>query len=202
MLRGLEGRRIAITPMREDPVIQERADTVRRALDDAGAQVGVLKPGQGADEDWHGGTYAALIAIGGDAATVSQPDPRLAQLIREFLVSEKPVAAVGDALDMIVQAGGAAGRSLAVPPGMKSSLEAAGGKPADGPFHTDGCLLSAAGTGDSDAFSAEVVRTFARLLEERATDEMSEQSFPASDPPSTTPASIGPAADRGTETRS
>jgi hypothetical protein len=202
MMRGLEGRRIAITPMREDSVIQQRVESVRKALDRAGAQIGVLTPGHGSDEDWHGGTYAALIAIGGDSAEASQPDPRLEQLTREFLVSEKPVAAIGDALGMIVRAGGASGRSLAVPKGLVSALEAAGGKPVDGPLHADGCLLSATGKGDAEAFATEVVRSFARLLEEREADEMSEQSFPASDPPSTSPASIGPAPDRGPETRS
>ena len=201
MMSGLEGRRIALSVLDDDAANPERAAVVRRALEQAGAKIDVLKPGEGSAEDWHGGRYAALVAIGGVAGAGPNADPRLVQLTREFLASEKPVAVIGGALEVIINAGGAAGRTLAASRQLKPALEAAGGKSADGPIHADGSLVSAAKTADIEAFAAEVVRQFAGHLEERAVDEMSEQSFPASDPPSTSPGSIGPAPERDSETR-
>ena len=168
---GLEGRRIALVVPAE--ATTGRADVVRRALEQQGAQVDALSPGQGDEEAWHGGRYAALVAIGRDGtASSTADDPRLLQLIREFLVSEKPVAAIGTAVDAIVRSGGAAGS-----------------------------FVSATSDSDDKAFAENVIRTFSALLDERDVDEMSEQSFPASDPPATTPASIGPAPEQDTGTR-
>ena len=74
---------------------------------------------------------------------------------------------------------------------LKAALETAGGKPADEPIHADGTLISATSGADVSAFAATVVEELTRALEEQDVDAMSEQSFPASDPPATTPASIG-----------
>lgn len=49
-----------------------------------------------------------------------------------------------------------------------------------------------AATADVGAFAARVVHEFSDLLEEHQLDEMSDMSFPASDPPATSPAAIGP----------
>jgi putative intracellular protease/amidase len=201
MTRGLEGRRIALAVAAKEQDLQKRVDVVRRALEQAGAQVDVLQSGQGSDEDWHGGRYAALVVVGGQGDAVSDANPRLIQLVRELLVSEKPVAACGNALDVIVRAGGAAGRTLSVPESLKGTLVAAGGKAVDEPIYADGSLISARDAGDTETFAAKVVGEFARHLEEQDVDEMSEQSFPASDPPSTTPGSIGPAPGRDSGAR-
>lgn len=188
MQRGLDGRRIAVAVLSRD--VAEAARTVTTALERASAQVDVLQPGGGDDEAWHGGRYAALVTLGGETGSASE-DPRLTQLLREFLVSEKPVAAMGAALGPVVNAGGAAGRTCAVDESLKAALETAGGKPADEPIHADGTLISATSGADVSAFAATVVEELTRALEEQDVDAMSEQSFPASDPPATTPASIG-----------
>jgi protease I len=185
--RGLDGRRIALTALGDNAA---DAQTVRMALERAGAQVDVLQPGGGADEVWHGGRYAALVALGGDGGNAPE-DPRLTQLLREFLVSEKPVAATGAAVGMVVSAGGAAGRTCAVDESLKAVMETAGGKTSEEPIHVDGNLISAVSGADVSAFAAKVVDEFTRAMEEQDVDAMSEQSFPASDPPATTPASIG-----------
>ena len=195
MLRGLEGRRIALTATHDDAVSQQRTEVVRRVLGQAGAQVDILVPGQASGEEWHGGRYAALVAIGSEGGRGSH-HPQLEQLLREFLVSEKPVAATGDALDVTVRAGGAGGRTLAAHAALRPAVKAAGGKSVDEPIHVDGCLISATSAADIEVLAAQIVREFATHLDERNVDEMSEQSFPASDPPSTTPGSIGPAPDR------
>jgi len=45
------------------------------------------------------------------------------------------------------------------------------------------------------------VAEFSDLLEEHALDEMSDLSFPASDPPAGTPASVGTGSDRKVDER-
>lgn len=201
MTRGLEGRRIALAVAGNDREPEKRVEVVRRALAQAGAQVDALQHDKSPDEGWRGGRYAALIVIGGNGEAASDADPRLIQLVREMLVSEKPVAAVGSALEVIVRSGGAAGRTLAAPDSLRGSVTAAGGKSADEPIYGDGCLISARDVADIEAFAAKVVADFAQHLEEHEVDEMSEQSFPASDPPATTPGSIGPAPGRDSGAR-
>ena len=154
MQRGLEGRRIALCARDEAP-------SIRRALEDAGALVEVLLGNTSLrDEDWHGGRYAALVV--GGCVDHGLVDPRVLQLLREFLVSDKPVAVFGQGL---------------------SVLEQAGGTPADADIAFDG--------GDLAEFTRQLVADLSNQMDERQVDEMSEQSFPASDPPSTTPPAPG-----------
>ena len=199
MLRGLDGRRIALV-VAERSANQELERAVQEALHAAGAEVDVREVGSNA-EPLHGGAYAALVAMGGERGQTNS-DARVVQLMREFLASEKPVAARGAALAWVIAAGGAAGRSVSIDTALNREGEAAGGKPADTPVSTDGCLISASSEASPEAFASQVVRDFARLLEERDVDAMSEQSFPASDPPATTPASVGHVApDRDADSR-
>lgn len=154
MLRGLEGRRIAVVA----GSAEERAE-VQKELTAAGAVVTEL-PGEGEEATWHSGMYAGLVLIGRslDAAAL----PRVKQLVQEFLVGEKPVAALGVDADAL-------------------ALEES--------------LVAVRGGDDPRAFAREVVRVFGERLEEHDVDEMSDQSFPASDPPAVNPGTAGPAAD-------
>ena len=111
------------------------------------------------------------------------PSPRVVQLAREFLASEKPVAVLGGAAGIVVDSGGAAGRTLAADAALAPAVRAAGGTVADQPIHADGSLVSARLPADFEAFAKRVVQEFSRQLEEGDVDSMSEQSFPASDPP-------------------
>ena len=147
MQKGLEGRRIAVFAADSDAAAE-----IRKELTAAGAIVSDLPASGGDDTLWHGGLYAGLVLVGGDDAR--EPDDRLRQLVREFMVSEKPVAAF--AVD----------------------VEA---------FQLDESLLAAQGWEDPRGFAQEVVAEFSELLEEHAVDEMSDLSFPASDPPAVSP---------------
>lgn len=155
MQRGLEGRRIALYCGEG----AEGVDVIAGALERAGAQVHRLSR-EDPDEAWHGGMYAALVLLGGSSESIGA-NPRLVQLVREFMVSDKPVAAMGVPLDAI---------------------------------QVDESLLAVRGAGDPEPFARDVVTELATRLEEHDVDAMSELSFPASDPPSTSPTATGPVA--------
>ncbi|MEX2153037.1 MAG: DJ-1/PfpI family protein [Gemmatimonadaceae bacterium] len=191
MLRGLEGRRIALSVVHEDDSVERHAGIVSRALEQSGARMHLLQAGEGTEEDWHGARYVALVIVG-DGAPGHVADARLVQLAREFLASEKPVAVFGGGVSVVLEAGGAAGRKVAAQGPLKSAVERAGGTVVDSAMTADGSLITALGSTAVEEFATRVVREFSNQLEEREVDEMSEASFPASDPPATTPSSLGP----------
>lgn len=158
MQRGLEDRRIALLAAGDTGV-------VARALEQAGARVAELHGGLPTrDEDWHGARYAALVIV--DAGEgITAKEPRIVQLTREFLVSDKPVCVYGGGVQVLHEAGGG---------------------------DEDALLLDA--DGDLSGFAQRAARALTTHLDERQIDDMSDQSFPASDPPSTSPSSIGPKA--------
>jgi putative intracellular protease/amidase len=163
MQRGLEDRRIAVFAAGE-------GGNVARQLEQHGARVAALHGGIGTrDEDWHGTRYAALVIV--DAAqNATAKEPRLVQLVREFLLSDKPIAVYGGGIQVLHEAGGT---------------------------EEDALVAQADGSGDLEAFTEGLVAKLTSRLDESQLDDMSDQSFPASDPPSTTPASVGrPRADR------
>jgi hypothetical protein len=153
MQRGLEGRRIALFA---EP--GSDAAEIRKELIAAGAEISEL-PGdsQGSDDRWHSGMYAALVVVG-DADARTERHPNIAQMIREFLVSEKPVAT------------------------FQADAEA---------LQLDESLLAVRGGDDARAFAREVATVLADRLDEREVDEMSDLSFPASDPPAANPGTTG-----------
>ena len=172
MQRGLVGRRIALLGADGGA-----GAPVREALEAAGATVDALGPASGSGEHWHGGRYAALVVLGCEPPIAE----RAAQLIREFLVVEKPVAAHGDGIRVLRDSGALESRRVAGPSGAG---EGAG-------LVTDENLTTATGGMSGEDFASALVRSFGQRLEEHALDEMSDQSFPASDPPSVTPSALG-----------
>ena len=92
MLRGLEGRRVAVFASPKDSA-EERAAVMTQALERAGARIHLLSESSASDQDYHGAKYAALVLVGDEGAQF-EIEPRLVQLAREFLASDKPVAAL------------------------------------------------------------------------------------------------------------
>lgn len=181
MQRGLDGRRVAVYV---GSMKNAAGVGVERALEQAGARVHIL-----ADEaqpgDFRGGLYAALVAVG--RPTRAEGTARAVQLVREFMATDKPVAIVGDAVELLLASGGAAGRTIASDASRRAMLESAGATAVDTPIHVDDALITAQAAADEPEFASTVVREFSERLDERMVDEMSELSFPASDPPAVSP---------------
>jgi len=89
-----------------------------------------------------------------------------------------------------VEAGAVAGRTVTSWPSLKTDIRNAGGNWVDQPVAIDDRLITSRKPADIPAFSAAIVKQFANRIDEARVDEMSEQSFPASDPPPG-PSSIG-----------
>jgi protease I len=197
---GLKGRRVAI--LATDGVEQVELEEPRRALDAAGAVTHLIAPNEGSiqamihDEkgarlpvdrvlaDARPGEYDALLLPGG----VANPDrlrmdTRAVQFVREFMLSDKPVAAICHAPWMLVEANAVAGRTLTSWPSLKTDIRNAGGHWVDEPVRVDDQLITSRTPDDLPRFCATIVQEFAADIADRFVDEVLEQSFPASDPP-------------------
>lgn len=204
---GLKGHKVAI--LATDGVEQVELVEPRKALDAAGAVTHLISPKEGAiqgmnhDEkgemlkvdrsltEVRASEYDALLLPGG----VANPDalrivPAAVQFVREFMLSEKPVAAICHGPWLLVEAGAVSGRTLTSWPSLKTDIRNAGGQWVDQPVAIDDQLITSRKPSDIPAFSAAIVKQFTKQMDEARVDELGEQSFPASDPPPG-PSSIG-----------
>ena len=208
MQHRLSGRKVAI--LATDGVEQIELEQPRRALDAAGATTHLIAPRgdsiQAMNHDEKGARlpvdrtldavrpsdYDALLLPGG----VANPD-RLRmdqgaiQFVREFMLAEKPVAAICHAPWLLVEAGAVSGRTLTSWPSLRTDIRNAGGEWVDEAVRVDDNLVTSRKPADLEQFCATIVREFAGRIADVAVDSVSEQSFPASDPPP------GPSAIRG-----
>jgi protease I len=204
---GLKGHKVAI--LATDGVEQVELVEPRKALDAAGAVTHLISPKDGAiqgmnhDEkadmlpvdrvlsDVHASEYDALLLPGGVAnPDTLRMDQAAVQFVREFMLADKPVAAICHGPWLLVEAAAVAGRTLTSWPSLKTDIRNAGGQWVDQPVSIDDRLITSRKPADIPAFSAAIVKQFANRIEEARVDELSEQSFPASDPPPG-PSSIG-----------
>jgi protease I len=204
---GLKGRKVAI--LATDGVEQVELTEPRKALDAAGAVTHVIAPKGGAiqgmnhDEkgdqipvdrvltDAHASEYDALLLPGGVANPDRlRTDKNAVQFVREFMLSEKPVAAICHGPWLLVEADAVGGRRLTSWPSLQTDIRNAGGEWVDSEVQVDHKLVTSRKPADIPAFSAAIIREFANRMDEAKADELSEQSFPASDPPPG-PTSIG-----------
>lgn len=176
---ALQGRRIAILAM--DGVEQSELEQPRRALDEAGAMTHLIAPAEGSilamNHDEQGsripvdrtlaearpGDYDALLLPGG----VANPDrlrmnERAVQFVRDFMLADKPVAAICHAPWMLVEADAVAGRTLTSWPSLQTDIRNAGGKWVDEEVRIDDRLITSRKPDDLPAFCAAMVREFAR----------------------------------------
>jgi protease I len=204
---GLKGRKVAI--LATDGVEQVELEEPRKALDGAGAVTHLIAPREGSIQamnhddkgsrlpvdrvlgDVRAGDYDALFLPGG----VANPDrlrmdQRAVQFVREFVLSDKPVAAICHAPWMLVEANAVVGRTLTSWPSLQTDIRNAGGFWVDEVVQVDDRLITSRKPDDLPMFCAAIVREFADRIADAQVDMVSDQSFPASDPPPT-PTSIG-----------
>ena len=174
----LQGRKVAI--LATDGVEQVELEQPRRALDKAGALTHLVSPKQDSiqainhDEkgaripvdrmlsDVRPSDYDALVLPGG----VSNPDSlrtdeSAVQFVREFMLADKPVAAICHGPWMLVEAGSVRGRTLTSWPSLKTDIVNAGGRWVDEVVHVDDTLITSRNPGDLPQFCATIVREFA-----------------------------------------
>ena len=205
---GLKGNKVAI--LATDGVEQVELVEPRKALDAAGAVTHLIspKPGtiQAVNHDEKGdelpvdrplsevraSDYDALLLPGG----VKNPDTlrmdqQAVQFVREFMLAEKPVAAICHGPWLLVEAGAVSGRTLTSYPSLKTDIRNAGGQWVDHPVQIDDRLITSRKPDDIPQFNEAILRGFAGVAGTDAqVDVTSEQSFPASDSPPG-PSSIG-----------
>jgi protease I len=203
---GLKGRRVAI--LATDGVEQVELEEPRKALDRAGAITQLVSPKAGSiqamhhDErgatlpvdrtlaDAHASDFDALLLPGGVAnPDTLRMDQRAVQFVREFMLADKPVAAICHGAWLLVEAGAVAGRILTSWPSLQTDIKNAGGQWVDEPVHVDDHLVTSRKPADIPVFNAAMLREFGGRVDDQV-DSMSEQSFPASDPPPS-PSAIG-----------
>ncbi len=176
---ALQGRRIAI--LATDGVEQSELEQPRRALDESGATTHLIAPAEGSiqamnhDEqgsripvdrilaDARPGDYDALLLPGG----LANPDglrmnERAVQFVREFMMADKPVAAICHAAWMLVEADAVAGRTLTSWPSLQTDIRNAGGKWVNEEVQIDDRLITSRRPEDLPAFCDAIVREFAR----------------------------------------
>ena len=185
---GLQQKKVALV-VAPDASAETRTE-VRRALEGVGATVEELGTAAGAAPSMD---YAALVVIGGEGAAADRAEPAFpgaaTQLVKEMMMTEKPVAAIGTGVSLLVNADVVRGLTVAAPPSLRGAIEEAGGHWDEAQWRTDGRLMTAVVSSASPASVrlAELTRRLVEVLAgkaaQAAVDRNSEQSFPASDPP-------------------
>ena len=97
-------------------------------------------------DDVRAESYDALVVPGGRAPEYIRLNPRVLEVVRHFFETNKPVAAICHALQILAAAGVLKGRSCTAYPAVGPDVTACGGKFQDVPIdkaYVDGNLISA-----------------------------------------------------------
>ena len=113
----------------------------------------------------------------------SRTDESAVKFVREFFEADKSVAAISHGTWLLDAADAVRGRTLTSWPSLRTDIRNAGGEWVDKPVCTDQKLITSRKPADLPAFCAKIVASFGSVIDDARTDQMSEMSFPASDPP-------------------
>lgn len=209
MAASLRGKKVAF--LATDGVEQSELTGPWKALETAGARpelvslkAGTIQMMQHDDKgdtfpvdktvaDANSADYAALVLPGGVANPDRlRQDKKAVQFAREFMASDKLVAAICHGPWLLVEADAVRGRRLTSWPSLQTDIRNAGGEWVDREVLTDEKLITSRKPSDVPAFSKAITEALrsAGGGDEASLDRMVEQSFPASDP-MPGPSSIG-----------
>ena len=195
---GLRGRKIAV--MSGAGLNSSDLDQIVGGLAAAGAELHLLggdgEAGEGSTrvvslENASPESYAALVLAGGDSSSLAR-DRKACSFVRAMMEADKPVAVIGRGAELLIAADAVRGRTLAADKSLREAIESAGGSWADKSMQVDQKLVSGAGGDAIATFSKRLTTELSNKLDSTKVDQLSQQSFPASDPPPG-PASIGAA---------
>jgi protease I len=204
MQTTLAGKKVAF--LATDGVNEAELAQPREAFERAGAEVHLLSIKEGEIQSMNGldkgktygvdrlvekvssSDYIGLVLPGG----VGNPDKlrmndAAVRFVKEFFFADKPVAAICHALWLLVEADVVRGRTVTSYPSLRTDIQNAGGTWVDKMVQVDQQLVTSRNVPDIPAFSEKAIQIFSRAAEQAALDEVGEESFPASDPPSTSP---------------
>lgn len=117
--------------------------------------VGSRRPDVVLEDELEVEEYTGLVLPGGLVSVdVLRRNPRVTDLVRAFFSAAKPVAAVGHAVWLIVEAGLANGKLMTAAPSLRTDIRNAGGRWSDEPVVVHRSLVTA--QGPSPAFDAAV----------------------------------------------
>jgi protease I len=157
---------------------------IRKILDDAGAAAFIISPAGDKVEGWNQKQGRREIPVdislksakAEDFHTVLLPggmrnaehlrmNVDAVQFVNDFMKEGKPVAAIGEGLWTILQAGALRGRTVTSAPSLRTDLQNAGANWVDKEVVCDGKLITSRTPDDIPAFNREIVRLFAEVRE-------------------------------------
>jgi protease I len=112
--------------------------------------------------------YDALVIPGGRAPEYIRLNPRVLEIVRHFAQSDKPIAAICHAAQLLAAAGVLAGKSCSCYPAVAPDVAAAGGTYAEVPLdqaHTSGKLVSAPAWPAHPAWISQFLRVLGTRIE-------------------------------------
>jgi protease I len=158
----------------------------QRALLKLGAALKVISPEQGLVNGWHGRAWGHYFPVDKQIAEVLAADfdmlllpggersvakliqsPHTRRITGSFMDAGKPVAAIDDAVQILVNAQKVNGRTIAAPAEQREAVEAAGAVWSEDQVVADKFLVTAQGLDSLPEFVEQVVKVFSEAAQVR-----------------------------------
>ena len=199
---GLRGRKIAV--LVGGGIDRNELEDAWNALEQEGAELHMFGPedadrsaagfganAQRAVENADAGDYVALVLPGGDVSLLAGNE-HATEFVRAMMEADKPVAAIGKGTSLLVAANAVRGRTVAADQSLRQQIDGAGGSCVEKSLEVDQKLITCSNSKAVPSLGKRLAKEISNKLDSAKVDQLSQQSFPASDPPPG-PGSIGAA---------